>query len=186
MGTRGAFGFIVDDQLKITFSQAASGPDDLGSDILYWLHEIKVDATRKQAQDLKIVHPSTFPTQTEIDSLKHYANLNVGTGSLASWNVLLHGTFSDPQEILDSGYMIDGSELPYYGDSCRWTYIVNFDTKMLEIYKAAYGEKHNKGRFAQRGVPWTDVDGCEYYPVKLVTSYFFDFLPINLDEVYEL
>lgn len=186
MGTRGAFGFSVDYQLKLTFSQAASGPDDLGSDILYWLHEIKIDETRRQAQDLKLVHPNTFPIQAQIDSLKHYANTNTGTGSLASWNVLLHGTFSDPQEILDAGYMINGNEIPYYGLMCRWVYIVNFDTENFEIYKAAEGETGYTGRFTDRGIPWIDTDGNDYYPVKLVTSYPFAHLPINLDKVYNL
>lgn len=184
MGTRGAFGFIVDEKLKLTFSQAASSPEDLGSDILYWLHEIKVDATRQQARDLKLIHPNTFPTQAEIDSLKHYANLNIGSGSLASWNVLLHGTFSDPQEILDAGYMINGNEIPYYGLMCRWVYIVNFDTEHLEIYKTAEGETGHTGRFTDRGAPWIDSNGNDYYPVKLVTSFPFANLPTNLDGVY--
>lgn len=186
MGTRGAFGFIIDGQMKITFSKAASNPDDLGSDLLYWLHDADIAFARQQARDLKVVHPNTFPTAEEIEALKHYANLNTGTGSLASWDVLLHGTFSDIQEILDSGYMIDASELPYYGGQCRWVYIMDLDKRIFEIYKAADGEIHKTGRFTQRGVPWMDPNANEFYPVKLVTSYFFDFLPPDMEESHIL
>jgi hypothetical protein len=186
MGTRGAFGFIIDGQMKITLSKASSTPDDLGSDLLYWLHDADIEFARKQARDLKIVHANTFPTGKEIESLKHYANLSTGTGSLASWDVLLHDTFSDIQEILDAGYMIDSSEFPYRGGQCRWVYIIDLDKGIFEIYKAADGESHKNGRFANRGVPWMDKNANELYPVKLVTSYFFAFLPPDLEEAYTL
>lgn len=56
-----------------------------------------------------------------------------------------------------------GGELPTYSDM-EWGYIINLDSKMLEVYRGLQLEPDPENRFGSTPM---DEDGC-FYPCKMV------------------
>ncbi len=67
--------------------------------------------------------------------------------------------------------MVDYSTFMHDSLFCEWAYIINLDTKELEIYKGFNKDKKGKGRYASKYIaPERKGEKVEYYGVTLLTS----------------
>lgn len=174
MGTRGFVGFVVDGTEKIAYNHSDSYPGGLGLDVLGWLQKAHLGGAHRLAAELRVVDPDSKPTAEDIEKLRPYANLNVGTQQADDWYVLLHGTQGNPAAMLDAGVIEDAKNFPADSLFAEWGYVVDFDAKVFEVYRGFQHAQHAMGRFAnQRGEG--QADG--YWPVALVGSWALDALP---------
>ena len=89
------------------------------------------------------------------------------------WYCLLRGSQGEPKAYLGDGlrYMIDNHTLLESSLFCEWAYIINLDTKMLEVYKGYNKSPDAPGRYARKRVK----DDSECWGVALI-----DEVPIEL------
>jgi hypothetical protein len=174
MGTRGCWGYVIDGEPKLTYNHWDSYPSGLGVEIVAHVqrHTDDLDALRKQVRALRLVGKDDKPTPGERDQLAGHADLNVSTGSLDEWYVLLRNLQGDPDGTLAAGYMIDSRDFPTDSLFCEWAYVIDLDAEMLEVYRGFQEEPH-VGRFAPEGFipksePWQRTT---YWPVKMVAAF---------------
>ena len=178
MGTRGAFGVVVDDIEKIGYNQYDSYPEGKGVDILSWLRN-EIEAGREGtiktlAKDATLVSDDTQPSEADKEVCRQFGSVSLGVSEQSEddWYCLTRNTHGDIGAMLDLGYILDRGNFPIDSLFCEWAYIIDFDNRVFEVYKGFQERRHTSGRFADRyeGSP-------EYYPVKLVASFGFDRLP---------
>lgn len=180
MGTRGLMGFVADGGLKGSYMQYDSYPGGAGDTVLTWLRDVLVLGDERVAaqavRNLVVVSEEDEPTAE--DRVK-YAHLweNVSNGD--DWYALLRKNQGNPGGTLEAGVILDG--LAFAADSlfCEWGYIVDFDARVLEVYKGFQDTEHAGGRFshfpADRG----------YYGIRLIDTLHFDSLPEQMDSYEE-
>lgn len=183
MGTRGFVGFVVDETEKIAYNHFDSYPSGLGRDVLNWLHEALSHGQHREsvvasARSLRVVDPKTSPSAEDIERLRAYADLDVGSQDLSDWYVLLRKTQGVPGEMLQAGVIEDASEFPVNSLFAEWGYVIDFDDNVFEVYEGFQSNPHDKGRFADRSTKERVGDfDAKYYPVALVASWPLDRLP---------
>lgn len=202
MGTRGAFGVIINEQEKISYNQMDSYPGGHGIDNLHWLREVvdngELPKITALAEKLRVVdNEKKKPTQKDIERLAPYTSLGVSSQSTDDWYCLTRGTHGDIGAILDCGYILDGSDFPLDSLFCEWAYIIDLDKSVFEVYKGFQEKKPKKGRWAGRPTsaedtanykehlywcaknhrePWLP-EKSQYKAVELIASWPFDALP---------
>lgn len=200
MSTRGFITFVAGGTEKTTYNHSDSYPDWLGVNVLSWLRTSlgsfepccglfsdqygcsehgreSLTHLRDRITALRVVDQNVPPTAEEIESLKGYANSNVGRQDLSDWYCLLRETQGYPGAILAAGVMTDASDFPADSLFAEWGYVVDTDAKTFEVYEGFQKAKHDKGRFAER----PQRERGEYWPVALVASWPLDALPTNED-----
>lgn len=168
MGSRGFVGFVVDGREAIAYNHASSYPSYTGLNVLAWLDHANLDIAAKVARGVRIVTRDTLPTDEDIERLMPYLDRHVGGASeRPTWYQLLRGTQGSVGDMIAAGVVEDASQFPRQeGVSCEWGYLVDFDTKRLEVYRGRQKQPHDQGRFASAG---RDEDG--FYPCRLVASW---------------
>ena len=176
MSTRGAYGFIKNGEMKITYNHYDSYLSGLGFDIMKFIAETTNEELNKIFDNLIMVRENEVPTQEQIKECEKYLNLNVGNQKIEDWYCLLrnaHGNLNELKKGLR--YMIDNKE--FMGDSlfCEFAYILNLDNNCLEIYKGFNKDKETKNDYTQ----FRDTQDDRYVEVD-----FFD--NISFDSIREL
>lgn len=214
MGTRGAFGVIINEEEKIGYNQMDSYPDGWGVRNLRWLRESLKDTTmealRELASNAQVVDEDDGPKPTpeEVEYLKPWTNLGVSEQSTDDWYCLTRGSHGDIGEMLACGYIIDRRNFPLDSLFCEWAYIVDFDREVFEVYRGFQEKVPRAGRWAGRPTraenrryhrehinwcanrgrePWLPVTP-KFKAVELVASWPFSDLPSDEDflEHFEL
>jgi len=165
MGNRGAYGFRIDGQEKVTYEHGQSYPESLGKKVLLYLAKTPIDQIKQVAKKIILVNEhEDKPTIEQIEKYKKYSNLEIGENRLDCWRNLLYYTRSNLSLYhLDVEHMIDYSW--FLGDSlfCEWGYIINLDNETLEVYVGFNKNPNAHGRYA-----FVDMgDDCEYAGVSL-------------------
>lgn len=176
MSTRGFVGFVIDGTEKIAYNHFDSYPGGLGVDVLGWLRgaEPLLPRLKNAARALRVVDPASTPSAEDIDRLREFADLGVGTQSVDDWYVLLRKTQGSPGLMLDAGYIEDAGTFPTDSLFAEWGYIVDLDADVFETYEGFQGAAHDKGRFAGR------PPGSQgYYPCALAGSWPLTELPTD-------
>lgn len=172
MGTRGFVGFVVDGVEKLAYNHWDSYPSGVGLDTLSWLREVVAESEglqRELAKALSTV-PDRQPTGEELRALSEFLDTSVG-GPDDAWYQLLRGTQGKAGAILRAGYYEDAGDFPLDSLWCEWGYLIDFDTRVLEVYKGFRQTPPTEGRWVgKRG------DG-DYEPVQRVATFAFDALP---------
>lgn len=189
MSTRGALGFRLNGQDFISYNHSDSYPSYLGQHTVDFLRARLAepggeDHLRSQVSSLRLVEENSVPSPEDIERFLPHANLRVSSGQPTEWYVLLRETQGDPEKILDAGVMIEGAAFLEDSLFCEWAYIINLDTREVEVYEGFQRAPHANGRYAQLGAskPWTPSypGQNQYFPVALVATFSFDSLPPNL------
>lgn len=163
MGTRGAFGVIINEQEKITYSHFDSYPDGKGIEALRWLRQSIADGElenlRALAEAARVIdEDKDKPTAEDKERLAAYTNTDVNTGSEDDWYVLtreLHGDFG---ALLQAGYFVDWHNFPLDSLFCEWAYIVDFDRGVFEVYAGFQQKVPLAGRWKGRPTPEEDAE----------------------------
>lgn len=142
MSTRGAVGFIKDDNLTTIYNSGRSAPSVLGNDILDFIRRYPIEEINELVNGFVCDNNRIIYGHEEAASFYSLRD---------SWNNGKKETLID-------------NDTEFLKDSllCEWAYIINLDTNELEIYKGM-----NKGKPVGRfkNVP-KNVE--KYYPVSLV------------------
>jgi hypothetical protein len=145
MGTRGAVGYFGklngENLHKVTYNHYDSYPSGLGKQVVEYIQsrELNINGIKNDFKKIKLVE----------NDESNYSELRSLQGDLDGYS--------------EVGKMIDSES--FLGDSlfCEWAYIINTNTKKLEIYKGFQTSKP-KGRYR-------DIEPYgDYYGVSLIKS----------------
>jgi len=171
MGTRGSYGFVANNVLKMTYNHWDSYPGGLGKDIAEQLTTLLKDGMDQQkliaaGAAVRVVDPDSKPTHLDIAALKEHANVNVGNQTMEDWYCLLRETQGQLDTLLTkTKVLIDGIAFPTDSLFCEWAYVADFDNMKLEVYRGFQKKAHKSGRF------WSEQADGGYYPVKLIRTF---------------
>ena len=174
MGTRGACGFIKDGVEKVSYNHFNSYPSGLGAHVIEFVKATPDEELLAIYEKIVMVAENTIPTAEQIAECAAYENLQVSSQSNQDWYCLLREAQGDLKSYRgDLRYMIDSKA--FLGDSlfCEWAYIINLDTRKLEVYR---GFNHNQtapGRYTGMD-KYESQGGTTYYGVALLNEIGFD------------
>lgn len=165
MSTRGAFGWRIDGQDKVTYNHFDSYPEGLGEVMMQCAKKFPLDDMANIVRGIKLVDERSRPTQKQIQQCRAFCNRNVSNRSDKDWYCLLRDAQGKPDAWLKQGlrYMIDSKTFLEDSLFCEWAYIIDLDNKVLEIYKG-----FNKDPLAGRYANIPEVPDNGYIGVGLV------------------
>lgn len=173
MGTRGAIGFRIDGQDKVTYNHFDSYPNGLGCTVIETVRTWGDDDLGGAARRVIMVDADSKPSPLEMSRYFPLANLGVSTGSVTEWYCLLREIQGELAPYIDGtvDHMIDSRG--FLGDSlfCEWAYIVNMDERTVEVYQGFNKNPQAPGRYAN-----APVDSMGYCGVALIATLPLDFL----------
>lgn len=190
MGTRGFTGFVVDDEVKISYQQFDSYPSGVGMDVLKWLRVAvdSVTALRERVRQIEMVQEDSKPTAAQIEKFRKYADERVGSGSVQEWYSLLRENQGRPDRFVEAGVMLDAGDFPLDSLFAEWGYVVDLDAETFEVYRGFQASNENPtiiGRWADQ-VPDPDdaarqdkIHGYHYLPVSRVALWPLNELPTD-------
>lgn len=168
MGTRGAYGFRLNGEDKITYNHFDSYPSGLGECILEDLKNFQkkytkrypknplswIDSLKQKVSKIKLIkgdknNPPAPPTEKDIKKLSKWANTNVSNQSITDWYCLMREMQGQLIAHAQTGYMIDGHEFLKDSLFCEYAYIVNLDDNTLEFYRGFNSKPNGRGRYAK-------------------------------------
>ena len=149
MGTRGAIGFRINEEDKISYNHSDSYPTSLGVKVMEFVKATPDEDMRKMAKRIKMVKQDKKPTKKQIQTCMKagVVNLGVSEGSEQDWYCLLRNAQGDLGAYA-RGYMIDSHRFLKDSLFCEWGFILNVDTKELEIYRGFNKTAGGPGRYA--------------------------------------
>ena len=165
MGTRGSYGFRVNQTDKLFYNHSDSYPDGLGENVVQYAKSIAGDlpAIRDAAASLVLVDRNS-PVDPDILARAldlNLVDLSVSRQSLSDWYCVLRGAQGDLAKVLKVGAMLDDSGFVADSLFCEYAYIINLDTEELEFYEGLNKNPDAEGRYAH--LTLTD----EFYGVAL-------------------
>jgi hypothetical protein len=148
MGTRGVWGFIINGKEKITYNHFDSYPEGLGKDIFVFVANTPIEKMIDIAEKIIMVGEQR-PSVEQVEECKKFADTSVGVQDLKDWYCLLRNSQGNPSAYLyELKYMIDNHTFLENSLFCEWAYIINLDTKKVEVYKGFNQNKDARGRYA--------------------------------------
>jgi len=165
MGTRGAYGFRINEEDRVNYVQFDSYPSGLGKEVMSYVVQTPVAQMKKIATRIVLVHPDSTPSRELIQRYRKYADLGVSEQSYEDWYCLLRktqGTLFPYNN--DLRHMIDYHDFLFDSLFCEWAYIINLDTEQFEVYKGFNKDASAKGRYAGR----SQEDNYGYMGVTLI------------------
>ena len=130
MACRGIVGFFSNGVTKGAYHHYDAQPTDLGIEVLNYLGQVDPASLEKRAQ---IWMKETEPLKAGEESAK--------------WEQLQKFLDSDDKEV-PAALKMDQSVFLYQA-GCEYAYIVNFDTKELEIYQGPNYDPNQAGRYVK-------------------------------------
>lgn len=183
MGTRGAYGFRIDGQDKVTYNHFDSYPEWLGVRVVEFVRCTPREEMERIARDLVLVREADVPTPEQVEECRAWTDLTVSSRSTTEWYCLLRKAQGNLQAYREGlRYMTDNRD--FLGDSlfCEWAYIINLDEGVLEVYRGFQKGRDRNPRNRYRNLPKSE-DG--YYPVAMVAEFPLDAIPADwIDRVY--
>lgn len=192
MSTTGAWGFVVDGVEKLAFSDAGSGPKDLGYHVLRLLRDEQgagsdqedFSILAEKARTLQIVKWDAKPSASEFERLKSFEwNLPDASylpDSSYSWDELLQRAEGIPDRTLECGVATNAYD---YGGKwllrLEWAWVVDLDRGQFEAYFGWQKREHRDGRFARFSEDAELIEqraqleqlGFGPYPMRLIRSW---------------
>ena len=188
MGNRGAYGFRINDEDKVTYNHWDSYPKWLGRNVMDYIAQSPLADMRRAANDIVLVDSASVPGPELIKKYRKYADLSVSRQRYDDWYCLLR---QRQGELLpynnDLRHMVDFQS--FLSDSllCQWAYIVNLDNEKLEVYRGLNRDPSARGRYAARSLPdnfgYQGVALRKEIPVEHVRKEILEDLVKELDEL---
>ena len=175
MGTRGAIGFRYKGLDRVTYNHSDSYPSGLGMKAYETVVKFNAEQIAGAAARVHMVEQTEIPSAELQARYSNHFNPNVSTGSMDEWYSLLRDVQGDLDVIIDGtvDHMIDGARFLLDSLFCEWAYILNADTRKLEIY-TGFNQFHDAtGRYARYSAH--DLQG-EYWGVALLCEIEFDLI----------
>ena len=189
MSTRGIYGLVVDDKVKVGYNHFDSYPENLGLIALSSCNRIASDFDNyyAKAEQVRRVDPDDVPTSRQVKKFENYLaeHWMRNDKEKPSWYDLLHALQGDFLGTINLGFINDNRA--FAGDSlfCEWGWLINFDDRCLECYRGfvPYGEgiPLSEGRFADMEPEIAAHRTNQYGPIHLLGTFPFDSLPDEED-----
>lgn len=161
MSTRGAWGFRKDNIDKIAYNHCDSYPIGLGETIKQFICNHSIEELEKIADRIILVDGKTIPTEEQINECKKFADLSVSNRTEKEWYCLLRNAQGNPEAyVKDVRYMVDNSEFIKDSLFCEYAYIINLDTKKLEVY-VGFQKHPQKNRYFKEPTKKDDYANCK-------------------------
>lgn len=143
MSTRGYLGLKKNGELKGMYNHFDSYPSGLGVYIIETLNGIdsgdRINVLNETYDFIQLVDEDSKPTKEQIKLCKDsgVTNFVVSTKSEDDWYCLLRETQGNLKLYIDKviPYMLNGNDFIYDELFCEWYYIINLDTKKLEVWE---------------------------------------------------
>lgn len=152
MGTRGAVGFRINKEDKVTYNHSDSYPHGLGQDVLDFIKNNTLEDMKRAAYNLMMVNEEVEPTEQQIKECEPWTNTSVSKQSVKDWYCLLRNAQGNLNAYIDGlKYMNDGRDFLLDSLFCEYAYVINMDTQELEFY-SGFNKKAlvRKGRYANK------------------------------------
>ena len=136
MGTRGLWGLRKDGIDKLTYNHWDSYPTALGETIKSFILTHSAAELSEVFDKIILVKENSIPIEKQIKECREWTDLSVSKQSPKDWYCLLRKAQGEPNAYFNGlKFMIDNHN--FIGDSlfCEWAYIINLDTKKLEVYE---------------------------------------------------
>ena len=179
MGTRGLWGFRHKGEDKLTYNHWDSHPDGLGEWVVDFVRTSSLKELREIEGRILLVKTNSKPTKEQQRECEEYANLGVDEQRRDSWYCLLRETQGKPHVYKDGvnkkglRYMIDDREFIKDSLFCEWGYIINLDTKRLEVWEGFQTTPQKGNRYGESELKCSKG----YYPCALVLEMPLDDIP---------
>lgn len=140
MSTRGAYGFKINNQMKVIMSPSDSYPGGLGEDIINFLKKVDLKRLTQKVEKLQVITEYLIKenelAEKEIWRSPDKVLQAIYMGTLQS--------FFDAQDFLQD---------PLF---CEYSYLINLDAQKLEVYEA--GNFLKLGEFPLKKIPKNFTD----------------------------
>ena len=147
MSTRGIWGLRKDNQDKITYQHFDSYPAGLGNIIKKFIMKHDIEELKIIFDKIILVKKDSVPSNKQIKECSKFFNSDVSKHTTEDWYALLRDSQGNPEVyVKDLKYMIDNRDFIKDSLFCEWGYIINLDTKCLEIYEGGK-ETPQKNRY---------------------------------------
>lgn len=153
MGTRGAYGFIVDGKEKVSYNHMDSYPSHLCRGLLKELSTLSdLNILTENVRNIIMVEQGDTPniSDKELSLLSEFTNNYVGSGN--TWYNILResqGTIEPYcRQETPLLYMTESKDFLYSSLFCEYAYIINLDTNMVEFYRGGNTHTDAPGRYA--------------------------------------
>jgi hypothetical protein len=171
MGTRGLYGFYKDGVEKSTYKHNDAYPEGLGNRIFDFIRTTSIEEMNEIFDKIELVDEHGKPTDKQLVELKLTGEYSGNKEDFDWYSVLREHQGNLNAYKNGTRFMMDYCTF-IYSYSCVWSYIINLDENILEIYSGGQKEKCS-GRYGD--VKESDVD---YYPI-LVGTFPLDNIPAN-------
>lgn len=190
MGTRGLFGWVVDNKLVCQYNHFDSYPSGKGIEFLGQLRKLStmnLEEVKERLRKVKEISTDSPMKKEDYEKYEKFGCAYVGGNSMANevirdWQQLLHQLQGNLMPYFTGEVEHIENSAEFMKDSlfCEWAYVVNLDTGKLEIYEGFQKKPHSNnkyflGHFGDEG----------YYPVKMIREYPLEVLPTD-EELCEL
>lgn len=172
MGTRGAFGFRVNKQDKVTYNHFDSYPSGLGQDVLEYVAARTPQKLKAIASAIVMVNSDSKPNEEQIAECAPWTNLDVSNQTVEDWYCLLRNSQGN-LEAYENGlkYMIDSQSFLLDSLFCEYAYIINLDENVLEFYSGFNQISRTRmGRYANQTERADKPEDRCYYGVARVAK----------------
>ncbi len=134
MGTRGAWGFIVNGKTKAAYNHWDSYPDGLGETVLNFIGTNTIESLTEIANRIQLVDSDNKPSQELQDQYHKFFDGSVSNQTPDEWYCLLRNTQGEPSvyESAEVVHMIDSADFLKDDLFCEHYYLINLDTGMLD------------------------------------------------------
>jgi hypothetical protein len=190
MSTRGALGFVVNGEIKLTYNHQDSFPDGLGAMVMdFCRHAHKHglwDTLKERAAALTLVKDSDKVPQTIVDTKKFKSVVRRSKNNVSispSWYEFLR-PFQGAEMLwkISKGeleHMVNANDFPKDSLFCEYVYIIDLDSMTLDVFVGGQTEPDLGNPFGtEPHVPFPEAQPDKvYYPCKLVASFYLTELP---------
>lgn len=153
MGTRGAFGFRLNGEDKITYNHFDSYPDGLGNSVVDFARTAVQDlpGLKAKVSALRLVDSNTPPTDADIEACQKAGTVDLGVSnqSTSDWYCLLRHAQGELEKYLEVGLMVDNQDFMADSLFCEYAYVINLDDETLEFYRGFNKDGDQPGRYAK-------------------------------------
>lgn len=169
MGTRGVLGFRYQDTDKVMYNHWDSYPSGLGTDVIDIIRTYNDEQLAGTASRITLIDENVKPTPDLIERYAEFTDLGVSEQSTDDWYCLLRRAQGKLAPYIDGrvDHIEDSADFLLNSLFCEWAYILNCDTRELEVYKGFNNNPAAPGRYAALG------EG-NYVGVALISTMPFD------------
>lgn len=143
MSTRGAYGFIKNKEMKVSYNHYDSYPEGLGEDVVSFIKTTSKESLNEIFNNIELVNQNDVPNEEQMRNIKQflkdeeldnrYDPVHFGNGKI-DWYYLLNPCQGN-MELFKSGlkYMTDDKDFLEDNLFCEYAYLIDLDNNSLII-----------------------------------------------------